>query len=65
MEKITKYYEDYSGCVVYMEKSDCKYYQLGRYDEFHSEYPATDIETGETTYFKQDDLIGNYVDIRK
>lgn len=62
MEKIKNrmYYLD--DCVVYMEKSNCEYYKLSKYDRFHNWYMATNInDETDTKPLTVSDLVGNYV----
>ena len=49
------------GKTVYLEKSDCSYWEIGKYDDFHGKYDAINCETDEVARFKPEDLVGNYV----
>lgn len=60
MKKITTRRYDLEGKVVYLEKSDCSYCMLTKWNDQHSWYEAKNEETGEELVLTPHDLIGNY-----
>lgn len=49
------------GKTVYLEKSDCSYWDIQNYNELHNGWHAVNSDTGEKGFFKAGDLLGNYL----